>query len=71
LAESNLMLAFRQREQEQLQGELEEGQLLAAALVAVLVEYKRHVRQSDEESSPDTWANWRVMSRWEQLRGRP
>ena len=70
MAESNLIVASKQREREQLQGELDEGRLLAVALVAALVEYRQHVRQSnDNEELPGTWTNWRMMSRWQQLRG--
>jgi hypothetical protein len=70
VAESNLMVTSRQKDHEQLQGELDEGQLLAAALVAALVEYRQHVRQPNEhEKQPGTRTNWRMMSRWQQLRG--
>jgi hypothetical protein len=70
MAETNLMVASRQKEHELLPVELEEGRLLAAALVAALVEYRQHVRQPNEhEKLPGTWTNWRMMSRWQQLRG--
>ncbi len=70
MTESNLMVASRQKDHTQLQGELDEGQLLAAALVAALVQYRQHVRQPTEhEKLPGTWTNWRMMSRWQQLRG--
>jgi len=70
LAQSKLMLASRQKDQEQLQAELDEDKLIAAALVAALVEYRQHVRQPNEhERLPGTWTNWRMMSRWQQLRG--
>lgn len=70
MAESKLMVASRQKDHEQLQGALDEGQLLAAALVAALVEYRQRVRQPNEhEKLPETWTNWRMMSRWQQLRG--
>jgi hypothetical protein len=70
MAESNLMVGSRQKDHDPLPGELDEGGLLAAALVAALVEYRQHVRQpSEHEKLPGTGTNWRTMSRWQQLRG--
>jgi hypothetical protein len=48
--------------------EPEEGELLAVALAAALVEYQRHTKQQKEHESPGhNGTNWRMMSRWEQL----
>jgi hypothetical protein len=70
MAESDLMVASRQKDRDPLPGELDEGGLLAAALVAALVEYRQHVRQpSEHEDLPGAGTNWRMMSRWQQLRG--
>jgi hypothetical protein len=47
-----------------------EGAVLAAALAATLVEYRRHVgRQNVHEAPEHTGANWRMVARIEQLRG--
>jgi hypothetical protein len=47
-----------------------EDLLLAAALAATLVEYRRCVGERNEHTSPDgANANWRLMARMEQLRG--
>jgi hypothetical protein len=70
MAETNLMVASRQKEHELLPVELEEGRLLAAALVAALVEYRQHAKlPTERETVTGTGANWRMMSRWQQLRG--
>lgn len=70
MTESDLMVASRQKVNEELQGEWDEGRVLAAALVAALVEYRQYVRQPNEhEELPETRTNWRMMSRWQQLRG--
>jgi hypothetical protein len=70
MAEVDLMVASRQKDHEALPGELDEGGLLVAALVAALVEYRQHVRQPNEhEELPEIGTNWRMMSRWQQLRG--
>jgi hypothetical protein len=48
----------------------EDESLLAAAIAALLVEYGRYVTPQDEQDGLDTTqANWRLMARWEQLRG--
>lgn len=48
----------------------EEGTLLAAALAATLVEYRRTAGQSNERvRSEGPGTNWRTMARLEQLRG--
>jgi hypothetical protein len=45
--------------------------LLAAALAATLVEYRRYVGERNEHTNPHgATANWRLMTRTEQLRGR-
>jgi hypothetical protein len=51
--------------------EPDEGALLAAALAATLVEYRRYVGQSEGHLGPaGAKANWRMAARLEQLRGR-
>lgn len=57
---------------QELPGAASEDQvLLAAALAAVLVEYRRHVRQRGlDERSTSAGNNWRMMACWERLRGR-
>jgi hypothetical protein len=50
--------------------EVEQGPLLAAALAAALVEYRRHVRQRNGYAEPDnSRTNWHMVSRLEQLWG--
>jgi hypothetical protein len=45
-----------------------EGALLAAALVATLVEYGHHVQQRmDHPGSEGVGPNWRMMARLQQL----
>jgi hypothetical protein len=52
----------------------DEGALLAAALAATLVAYRQQVDQAGgpagEQSVPPGRSNWRILGRWEQLRGR-
>ena len=44
--------------------------LLAAALAATLVEYRRYVGERNEQTGPRSAnAKWRLMARMEQLRG--
>lgn len=44
---------------------------LAAAVVATLIEYRRHVQQRNGSDSPtNDAANWRMLACWERLRGR-
>ncbi|MFC2023452.1 hypothetical protein ACFLT5_01805 [Chloroflexota bacterium] len=48
----------------------ESDPVLAAAIAALLVEYQRKTDQRDDPSdSQSTRTNWRLLSRWEQLRG--
>ena len=57
--------------QEQPKVNLEDQALLAAALAAALVEYRRHARRrSVDEHSTGVGNNWRTMACWERLRGR-
>jgi hypothetical protein len=57
--------------QEQPKVDWEDQALLAAALAAALVEYRRHVRQrSMAEHTTSAENNWRTMACWERLRGR-
>jgi hypothetical protein len=45
---------------------------LAAALAAVLVEYRRSTRRDDGQvRSEQTGSNWRIMTRMAQLQRRP
>jgi hypothetical protein len=47
----------------------EEGRLLAAALAAALVEYRRYVGQRDGHAvGPGSRSNWQIVTRLEQLR---
>jgi hypothetical protein len=47
-----------------------EETLLAAALAATLVEYRRYAGERNEHTGPNgANANWRLMARMEQLRG--
>jgi hypothetical protein len=54
---------------EQPQARLEEELLLAAALAATLIEYRRHVRQSQHTDTQGAGVNWRLVARLERLRG--
>ncbi len=48
----------------------DEGTLLAAALAAVLVDYRRQLGpHTDQPGSEGPGLNWRIMGRWQQLRG--
>jgi hypothetical protein len=50
---------------------LDEGPLLAAAVAAALVEYRRHVKQYAGHSNLEgSGSNWRMVTRFEQLQGR-
>jgi hypothetical protein len=43
---------------------------LAAAIAALLVDYRRRTDQRDDGTYPkSTQSNWRLLARWEQLRG--
>ena len=57
------------RLEERRQGEVEQGPLLAAALAAALVEYRRYVGQrNDTVDQESNETNWRIAGRLEQLR---
>ena len=43
--------------------------LLAAALAALLVEYGRYTSQREIPEGSSVQTNWRMIGRWEQLRG--
>lgn len=48
-----------------------EEALLVAALAATLVEYRRHVnKRNDDIDLNKAGANWRMVARMEQLRGK-
>jgi hypothetical protein len=50
--------------------DVEQGPLLAAALAAALVEYRRYVGQKSGHAGPDgDRTNWQMAGRLEQLRG--
>ena len=46
----------------------EGGRLLAAALTAVLLEYRRQVQTRDGDAGvPEPAVEWRLLARWEQM----
>lgn len=46
----------------------DEGRLLAAALTAALLEYRRQVRNRDDDAEgAGTAVAWRLLARWEQM----
>jgi hypothetical protein len=56
--------------EERLGMNVSEGPLLAAALAAALVEYRRCLgRRDGQTKDEDGGANWRMVARLEQLRG--
>jgi len=66
--QSTMMLETRAVERFAL--DPEDESLLAAAIAALLVEYGRYIaRQDKENGASNNQANWRLMARWEQLRG--
>jgi MoxR-like ATPase len=69
------MSAVATRDEPQVIGEarrgmdIGQGPLLAAALAAALVEYRRYVGQRDEQAYAESGgAHWRMVTRLEQLR---
>ncbi len=66
--ESNLAVASTAREE--LEADRRGDPLLVAALAALLVDYGRYINQRDIHEELNTQANWRMMGRWEQLRGK-
>jgi hypothetical protein len=46
---------------------MDEEALLAAALTAALVEYRRYVQQRNAQASPGVGTNWRTMACVERL----
>lgn len=64
--ESNLMVESSTREGSVGQ---DDEPLLAAALAALLVEYGRYTSQQEIPEGSSAQTNWRMMGRWEQLRG--
>jgi hypothetical protein len=58
------------RARENLWVDQEDKPLLAAAIVALLVEYQRYTSQRDDHEDPQSaQTNWRLLARGEQLRG--
>ncbi len=58
------------RTREDLWVDREDKPLLAAAVAALLVEYQRYTSQGDDHEDPrGAQTNWRMLARWEQLRG--
>jgi hypothetical protein len=51
----------------QPQAAMNEEALLAAALTAALVEYRRYVQQRNAQASPGTGTNWRTVACVERL----
>lgn len=49
---------------------LDEELLLAAAVAAAMVDYRRQVGQRNYGDLEDTRATWRMLGRWTQLAGR-
>ncbi|MEJ2209995.1 MAG: hypothetical protein P8129_13275 [Anaerolineae bacterium] len=50
----------------------EEGRLLACALAAALLEYRRHLRgQDDDTEAAGPAVEWRLLARWEQMAASP
>jgi hypothetical protein len=71
MVESKVMMRSGTASAEPSLTDPEEGPLLAAALAAALVEYRRHVEQgSDPGHAGGTGTRWRMLARWEQLGGR-
>jgi len=71
MIEFNVMTESKLATEELPRFGLEEGPLLAAALAVALVEYRRHVKQYTGHGKVEgSGSNWRVMTRFEQLRGR-
>lgn len=48
----------------------EEGRLLACALAAALLEYRRCLRCQDDDHAAPT-VEWRLLARWEQMAPSP
>ncbi len=48
---------------------MDENALLAAALAATLVEYRRYVQQRSAPDRPEVGAHWRTVARVERLAG--
>lgn len=68
MAELGTRSTLKSLSKEESRDRLEEGSLLAAALVAALVEYRRHTeRRNGHTNSMGESTNWRVMARMEQL----
>lgn len=68
MAELGARSKLKSSAREGSQDHLEEGSMLAAALAAALVEYRRHTkRRNGHTGSIGEGANWRVMARMEQL----
>lgn len=71
MAESRVMSESKMVAEEQTRVGSADGPLLAAALAAALVEYRRHVGQRKGHGrSGSTGIHWRMMTRLEQL-GQP
>jgi len=52
------------------QSDQEEESVLVAALAALLVDYERFTKKRNGHESSENWpSNWRLLSRWQQLRG--
>lgn len=65
------MVQTRTKVSDESERGVNEGALLAAALAATLVEYRRDAGlQSESRGSLDERSNWRTVACWERLRGR-
>jgi hypothetical protein len=70
MTEIATMIEPRVRVEQLLGTDVAQGPLLAAAMAAVLVDYRRYLRQQNSQPHPDSSrTNWRMVSRLEQLRG--
>jgi hypothetical protein len=71
MGRTNVDASSRTLAEEQTEAPSDEHELLAAALAATLVDYRRYIRQrGDSSGSSSVGNNWRMMACWERLRGR-
>jgi hypothetical protein len=70
MVDTSWMVGTTVKTKEQIQAGTEEGPMMAAALAAVLVEYRRYLRQHEGHDGPaNSGTNWQMVGRLEQLRG--
>jgi hypothetical protein len=69
MVETTWMVETTARTKDGDQAGTEEGAVLAAALAAVLLEYRRYLKQQNSHDRPaGSDSNWQMVSRLEQLR---